>query len=317
MGSGERGASFPAVEIRVDALHKHFGPTIAVDDLTFTVRSGAVTGFIGPNGSGKSTTVRLMIGLDRPDTGRATFDGAPYASLTDPLRSIGVLLDAKAVHPRRSARNHLRTVAVTNGLSDHRVDEVLGLVGLSDVAGRRAGGFSLGMGQRLGLALALLGDPGVLILDEPANGLDPEGIVWIRKFMRHLADEGRTVFVSSHVLSELGQVVDDVVVIGKGRVLAAGTRDQVLGDLVESTVTAVSPDATRLGRLVAERGGRVDQADGSCIEMANIDAAVVGELAAAGGIVLHQLTTHEPSLEAAYLRLTEHQSEFRGGETPS
>jgi len=305
------------VEIQAEGLCKRFGRTLAVDGLTFAVRSGAVTGFIGPNGSGKSTTVRLMLGLDRPDTGRTTFDGMPYAAFRAPLRSVGVLLDAKAVHPRRSARDHLRTVAVTNGLSARRVDEVLGLVGLADVAGRRAGAFSLGMGQRLGLASALLGDPPVLILDEPANGLDPEGIVWIRQFMRYLADEGRTVFVSSHVLSELGQIVDDVVVIGKGRLLASGTREEVLGGAAESTVTVVSPDATRLAQLVAERGGRVDRSDGSQIELGGIEAPAVGELAAAEGIVLHELTPHEPSLEQAYLRLTGDEQEYRAGGTPS
>lgn len=305
------------MEIRAAGLTKRFGRVLAVDDLTFSVASGAVTGFIGPNGAGKSTTVRLMIGLDRSDGGGTTFDGEPYRSFDQPLRSVGVLLDAKALHPRRSARDHLRAVAITNGIAAARVDEVLGLVGLGDVAGRRAGGFSLGMGQRLGLALALLGDPPVLILDEPSNGLDPEGIVWIRKFMRFLADEGRTVFVSSHILSELGQIVDDIVVIGKGRLLASGTRAEVLGDSAASTVIVASPDAGRLAELVAERGGRVAEAEGPRLELAGIDAAVVGEVAAAAGIVLHELTPHEPSLEQAYLRLTGDEQEYRAPETRS
>jgi ABC-2 type transport system ATP-binding protein len=300
------------MEIRFEGLRKRFGRTAAVDDLSFAVRPGAVTGFVGPNGSGKSTTMRLALGLDRPDAGRVSFDGASYAQLTDPLRSVGALLEAKAVHPRRSARNHLRAIAATNRIPAARVDEVLALVGLADVAGRRAGGYSLGMGQRLGLALALLGDPPVLMLDEPANGLDPEGIVWIRRFVRFLADDGRTVLVSSHVLSELGQVVDDVVVIGTGRLLAAGTRTEVLGDA--AGVTVVSPDTDRLARLAVGRGARLERSHGSRLELVGIDAVAVGELAAANGVVLHELTPREPSLEQAFLRLTAGSQEFRAGE---
>jgi ABC-2 type transport system ATP-binding protein len=301
------------MEIRVEGLRKRFGRTVAVDGLSFAVRPGAVTGFVGPNGSGKSTTMRLALGLDRADAGRALFDGVPYARLPTPLRSVGALLEAKAVHPRRSARNHLRMVAVTNRLPVARVDEVLALVGLAEVAGRRAGGFSLGMGQRLGLAVALLGDPPVLILDEPANGLDPEGIIWIRRFVRFLADEGRTVLVSSHVLSELGQVVDDVVVIGRGRLLAAGTRAEVLGG-GEAAVTVVSPDADRLVPLATARGGRVERVDGTRLDLVGIGSVAIGELAAAHGMVLHELTPREPSLEQAFLRLTGETQEFRTGD---
>ena len=221
------------------------------------MQPGAVTGFVGPNGAGKSTTMRVMLALDRADAGQATFDGHRYRELRDPMRSVGALLDAKAVHPRRSARNHLRVFAATNRIPDARVDEVLGLVGLADVATRRAGGFSLGMGQRLGLALALLGDPPVVILDEPANGLDPEGILWIRTFMRYLADQGRSVFVSSHLLSELGQVVDQLIVIGRGRLLAAGSLHDVLGTGGRDVVTVVSPDATRLRELITAAGAEV------------------------------------------------------------
>ena len=302
------------MRIEVTGVSKRFGPAVAVDDLSFSVRPGAVTGFVGPNGAGKSTTMRVMLALDRPDSGRATFDGRPYRDLHEPMRAVGALLDAKAVHPRRSARNHLRMFAATNRIPDGRVDEVLGLVGLGDVATRRAGGFSLGMGQRLGLALALLGDPPVVILDEPANGLDPEGIIWIRTFMRYLADQGRTVFVSSHMLSELGQVVDELVVIGKGRLLASGSLHDVLGTGGRVAVTVVSPDAVRLAELVRARGATVTPDYGHRIDVSGLDARAVGELAAAHAIVLHELTPREPSLEDAFLRLTSDTQEFRAGE---
>ena len=301
------------MQIEVAGITKRFGSAVAVDDLSFSVRPGAVTGFVGPNGAGKSTTMRMMLALDRPDAGRATFDGLPYRQIRDPMRSVGALLDAKAVHPRRSARNHLRMYASSNGIPDSRVDEVIGLVGLADVASRRAGGFSLGMAQRLGLALALLGDPPVVILDEPANGLDPDGIIWIRTFMRYLADQGHSVFVSSHLLSELGQVVDDLVVIGRGRLLALGSLHDVLGTGGRDAVTVVSPDAVRLAELVRDRGVTVATDDSNRIEVAGLDAVAVGELAAAHGIVLHELTPREPSLEDAYLRLTSDSREFRAG----
>ena len=316
------------MQIEVAGITKRFGSSVAVDDLSFSVQPGAVTGFVGPNGAGKSTTMRVMLALDRADAGQATFDGHRYRELRDPMRSVGALLDAKAVHPRRSARNHLRMFAATNRIPDARVDEVLGLVGLADVATRRAGGFSLGMGQRLGLALALLGDPPVVILDEPANGLDPEGILWIRTFMRYLADQGRSVFVSSHLLSELGQVVDQLIVIGRGRLLAAGSLHDVLGTGGRDVVTVVSPDATRLRELIIAAGAEVVvevaaegvAAEGAAtgaperLEVTGLDAVAVGELAAAHGIVLHELTPHEPSLEDAFLRLTAETQEFRAGE---
>ncbi|MGZ8751908.1 MAG: ATP-binding cassette domain-containing protein [Acidimicrobiia bacterium] len=305
------------MRIEVTGISKRFGTAVAADDLSFSVRPGAVTGFVGPNGAGKSTTMRVMLALDRADAGRATFDGRPYRELREPMRAVGALLDAKAVHPRRSARNHLRMFAATNRIPDARVDEVLGLVGLGDVATRRAGGFSLGMGQRLGLALALLGDPPVLILDEPANGLDPEGIIWIRSFMRYLADQGRTVFVSSHVLSELGQVVDELIVIGKGRLLASGSLHDVLGTGERVAVTVVSPDAARLAELVRARGATVETGDGNRIDVTGLNAPAVGEIAAANAIALHELTPREPSLEDAFLRLTSDTQEFRAGETGS
>ncbi|MGZ8764359.1 MAG: ATP-binding cassette domain-containing protein [Acidimicrobiia bacterium] len=305
------------MQIEVTGISKRFRTAVAADDLSFSVRPGAVTGFVGPNGAGKSTTMRVMLALDRADAGRATFDGRPYRELREPMRAVGALLDAKAVHPRRSARNHLRMFAATNRIPDARVDEVLGLVGLGDVATRRAGGFSLGMGQRLGLALALLGDPPVLILDEPANGLDPEGIIWIRSFMRYLADQGRTVFVSSHVLSELGQVVDELIVIGKGRLLASGSLHDVLGTGERVAVTVVSPDAARLAELLRARGATVETGDGNRIDVTGLNAPAVGEIAAANAIALHELTPREPSLEDAFLRLTSDTQEFRAGETGS
>ncbi len=315
------------MQIEVAGISKRFGKSVAVDDLSFSVRPGSVTGFVGPNGAGKSTTMRVMLALDRPDAGQATFDGHPFRDLHDPMRSVGALLDAKAVHPRRSARNHLRMYAATNRIPDARVDEVLGLVGLADVASRRAGGFSLGMAQRLGLALALLGDPPVVILDEPANGLDPEGILWIRTFMRYLADQGRSVFVSSHLLSELGQVVDDLVVIGKGRLLAAGSLHDVLGTGSGQAVTVVTPDAPRLEQLivaavagaevVVDESHRDVTARSVRLDVRGVDAVTIGELAAANGIVLHELTPREPSLEDAFLRLTADTQEFRAGEAES
>ncbi len=320
------------MQIEVSGITKRFGSVLAVDGLSFSVRPGAVTGFVGPNGAGKSTTMRVMLALDRADSGQATFDGHRYRELADPMRSVGALLDAEGVHPRRSARNHLAMFAATNRIPDARVDEVLGLVGLADVATRRAGGFSLGMSQRLGLALALLGDQPVMILDEPANGLDPEGILWIRRSMRYLADQGRSVFVSSHLLSELGQVVDELVVIGKGRLLASGSLHDVLGTQGRPLVTVVSPDARRLGELIARTGAAVvvDDvgAEGGGVEgggageslrldVTGLDAASVGELAAANGIVLHELTPREPSLEDAFLRLTSKTQEFRAGEAGS
>ena len=227
--------------IEVKGLTKHYGPTKAVEDLTFSVKPGQVTGFLGPNGAGKSTTMRMILGLDRPTSGTATIQGQPYSELKNPLRTVGALLDAKWVHPNRSARAHLEWMAASNDIEKSRVDEVLRLVGLTDVANKKAGGFSLGMSQRLGLAGALLGDPQVLLFDEPVNGLDPEGILWIRRFMQRLASEGRTVLVSSHLLSEMAQTAEHLVVIGRGKLISDSTVQEFIDRSSESTVRVRSP----------------------------------------------------------------------------
>ncbi|HET8896690.1 MAG TPA: ATP-binding cassette domain-containing protein, partial [Protaetiibacter sp.] len=228
--------------IEATRLTKRYGAKTAVDDATFSVRPGMVTGFLGPNGAGKSTTMRMIVGLDRPTSGTVTIDGRPYSALEAPLREVGVLLDAKAVHPGRSARGHLRALAATHSIPSSRVDEVIGLTGLDAVAGKRVKGFSLGMGQRLGIAAALLGDPATLILDEPVNGLDPEGVIWVRKLARHLASEGRTVFLSSHLMSEMAQTADHIIVLGRGRVIAdAPVAEIVAGATGQSAVRVRSP----------------------------------------------------------------------------
>ncbi|MGL4339236.1 MAG: ABC transporter ATP-binding protein, partial [Rhodoglobus sp.] len=237
--------------IEVRELSKHYGAVKAVDDISFTVKPGIVTGFLGPNGAGKSTTMRLIVGLDRPSTGSATVNGAPYAAHRAPLREVGALLDAKAVHTGRSALNHLRALAATHAISRRRVDEVIALTGLESVARRRVGGFSLGMGQRLGIAAALLGDPATLILDEPVNGLDPEGVIWVRTLARSLASEGRTVFLSSHLMSEMAQTADHIIVLGRGRVIADAPVDDILSQSTGGSVRVRTPDSARLAELLA------------------------------------------------------------------
>jgi ABC-2 type transport system ATP-binding protein len=304
--------------IEVDRLSKRFGPVTAVDDLSFTVRPGRVTGFLGPNGAGKSTTMRVILGLDRPTAGRALVGGRRYDGLVRPLREVGSLLDASALHAGRTARDHLRSVAQSNGIGRPRVEEVLRLAGLEAVAGRRAGGFSLGMKQRLGIAAAMLGDPPVLMFDEPVNGLDPEGIHWIRGFLRELAADGRTVLVSSHLMSEMAQTADHLVIIGRGRLLA----DVPTAELIESStrhdVLLRSPRAAELAHLIAARGGTAtpqpatSQVDGALV-VTGLDAAAVGELAAANGIALHALVPRQASLEDAYLDLTGGSTDYRTG----
>ena len=289
--------------IVVEGLTKRYGATTAVDDLSFTVRTGCVTGFLGPNGSGKSTTMRCMIGLDRMHAGSATFDGRRYRELSNPLHEVGALLDAGNAHSGRSARNHLRWLAATNRLPASRADEVLEMVGLQQVAKKRVGQFSLGMKQRLGIASVLLGDPRVVILDEPANGLDPEGIRWIREMLKHLASQGRAVLVSSHLLSEMALIADELVVIGKGRLIAQCTVDQFIDQHAKKWVVVRSPQLPRLVDAASAAGHRVvTGADGA--EFHGVDAAVIGELAAANGIVLHQLATQTGSLEDAFLEVT-------------
>ncbi len=297
--------------ITVDHLTKHYGSTLAVDDLSFTLQPGIVTGFLGPNGSGKSTTMRMMLDLDHPERGEVRIDGRAYGQLRWPLREIGGLLEAKSVHPGRSAYNHLLVLAQSNAIPKRRVEEVLGLVGLTSVAGKRAGTFSLGMSQRLGMAAALLGDPAVLLFDEPVNGLDPEGIRWVRLLLRHLASEGRTVFVSSHLMSEMALTADHVVVIGKGRLIA----DTPMRDFVsERSAVRVRVRSPRLDELVAmlrdRRGVSIEMSDGTA-EITGVPAPEIGDLAASRGIAVHELTPVTVSLEEAFMDITEDSAEFR------
>ncbi|MGU3501382.1 ABC transporter ATP-binding protein [Mycobacterium sp. C31M] len=287
-------------------LTKSYGRTRAVDGLTCTIRPGVVTGFLGPNGAGKSTTMRMIVGLDRPSAGSVTVAGKRYRELKHPLRTVGALLDARQVHPNRTAQAHLRWIAATNRIAQARVDAVLGQVGLSDAAGRRAGSFSLGMMQRLGIAAALLGDPPVLLFDEPVNGLDPEGIRWIRTLMRDLAAEGRTVLVSSHLLAEMANTADELVVIGRGRLITASSMAEFLRR--DSEVRVRSPQLDELARLLpqARRDGDALLVEGS--------TEAIGELAAAHGIVLHELSARQTSLEEAYLGLTNDAVQYRAGD---
>ena len=301
--------------IEAHHLTKRYGDRTAVEDLSFTVHSGRVTGFLGPNGAGKSTTMRLLLGLDRPDSGDATIDGAHYPDLPRPLTAVGALLEARAVHPGRSAYHHLLFLAQTQGLGRRRVDEVLARVGLTEVAGRRAGDFSLGMGQRLGIAAALLGNPEILLLDEPVNGLDPEGVLWIRNLMKSLAAEGRTVLVSSHLMNEMAVTADHLVVIGRGRLIADCSTAEFIARNTPNTVLVHSPDAGRLAELLTGHGGTVTRADADGLTVANLDAARIGELAAAEGLVLHQLTPNQGSLEQAFMDLTHDSVEYLAGVT--
>jgi ABC-2 type transport system ATP-binding protein len=297
--------------IEARGLTKRYGATVAVDGLSFDVKPGRVTGFLGPNGAGKTTTMRCVLGLDRPNAGTVTVAGKRYADYRFPLYEVGALLDAKAVHGGRRAREHLLCLAQSNRIPRRRVDEVLELVGLSDVARRRIGTFSLGMSQRLGIAAALLGDPEVLMFDEPVNGLDPEGIVWIRTLFRSLADDGRTVFVSSHLMSEMALTADHLIVIGRGKLIA----DEPLADLLSRGVGRVrvsSPELPRLTALIREQGGRVDGATDGPLVVEDLAAPAIGEIAARNGIVLHELTPEHASLEETFFELTDDSVEFHG-----
>jgi ABC-2 type transport system ATP-binding protein len=298
--------------IEIKGLTKTFGRTRAVDDLTFSIEPGAVTGFLGPNGAGKSTTMRLILGLDHPSMGSATIHGRAYHQLAEPLRTVGALLEARQLHPNRSAHAHLRWIAASNRLSAKRVDEVLGIVGLIDVAGRKAGTFSLGMAQRLGIAAALLGDPPVLMFDEPVNGLDPEGIHWVRTFMRSLAAEGRTVFVSSHLLAEMANTADRLVVIGRGRLITSTTMNDFLSRSGADSVQVRSPQQDKLVDALTAAGLQV-QADGATLVVHGTAIEKVGDLAAQHGITLHELSSRQDSLEEAYLKLTDDAVEYRAG----
>jgi ABC-2 type transport system ATP-binding protein len=288
--------------IEVEGLTKRFGSTLAVDDLTFTVRPGTITGFLGPNGAGKSTTMRAVLGLVRPTSGRTAVLGKPYHALDDPMRTVGVLLETFDAHPGRSGRNHLRVLAVAGGIPRSRVDEVLGMVDMTTAAKRRVKGYSLGMRQRLGLAAALLGDPEVLVLDEPANGLDPQGIRWLRDFLRSLAAEGRTILISSHVLSEVAQTVDDVVIVHRGRLIRHAAMSEVDAMAAGST-TVRSPEAGRLAELLGAQGIAVPVVEAARLAV-GAPPERVGEIAAANGVVLHELTVERATLEEVFLELT-------------
>ncbi|MEV6317507.1 ATP-binding cassette domain-containing protein [Streptomyces sp. NPDC051776] len=292
-------------------LTKFYGGKGAVEDLSFTVRPGRVTGFLGPNGAGKSTTMRLFLGLDRADAGRALVQGRPFHALRYPLREVGAVLDSKAVHPGRTAYGHLLGLASSNGITRRRVDEVLEITGLTSVARQRVGGFSLGMGQRLGIATALLGDPPVLLLDEPVNGLDPEGVRWIRNLMKALAAEGRTVFVSSHLMSEMEVTADHLVVIGRGRLIA----DAGVGDFIEAgsqgTVKVRSPQAIQLAARLREAGGQVTADVEGALLVNGLESAHIASIASRCGAEVHELSPQRASLETAFMERTEHSVEYR------
>jgi ABC-2 type transport system ATP-binding protein len=293
--------------IEVTSLTKRYGETVAVDDLSFTVRPGIVTGFLGPNGAGKSTTMRVILGLDNPSRGRATVNGHPLAEHAAPLTELGALLEAKAVHPQRSARNHLRALAATTGIPDRRVDEVLGIVGLDKVADRAAGGFSLGMGQRLGIASALLGDPETIMLDEPVNGLDPEGILWIRNLLKELAAEGRTVFVSSHLMSEMALTAEHFIIIGRGRLIVDVPAGELAAMGPERQVLVRTPDGDRLRQVLAADGVQVtgDGERPDVFYVVGMESDAIGRRLLDGGVELHELTPQQESLEEIFMGLTQ------------
>ena len=297
--------------IEVRDLCKSYGDKVAVDHLTFTVEPGTVTGFLGPNGAGKSTTMRLILGLDRPTSGSATIDGTRYADLARPLCRVGALLEAGAVHPGRSAYNHLLYLAQTQAIPARRVAEVLDLVGLHDVAHDRVGSFSLGMGQRLGIASALLGDPGVLILDEPVNGLDPDGIFWFRNLIRSLAAQGRTVLVSSHLMSEMAQTADQLVVIGRGRLVAQSSTQEFIARNSDQSVRVKAVEIVALRALLEAAGGHCTLGDG-VLTVQLLDAEHIGEIAGRAGLVLHELSPQRASLEEAFMERTHDSREYGG-----
>jgi ABC-2 type transport system ATP-binding protein len=302
---------FAPLRVEVSGLSKSFGSVRAVDNLSFTVEPGSVTGFLGPNGAGKTTTLRMLLGLETPDAGQATFDGKRYAELAEPVRTVGAVLET-AFHPARSGRNHLRVYCRAAGLPTSRADEVLGQVGLTDAGDRRAGGYSLGMRQRLALATALLGDPPVLVLDEPANGLDPEGIQWLRGFLQHLAHaDGRTVLVSSHLLAEMEQTTDRVVIIGAGRLVREGSIAELrVGADGAGTVLARSPEVHRLAEVLRADGHPVQSEDGDSLTVTGIATADVGRYAFGAHIELHELRSLSNGLEDIYFRLTAGQGQF-------
>lgn len=286
------------------SLRKTFGSTVAVDDLSFRAEPGRVTGFLGPNGSGKSTTLRMALGVDRPDSGAVTVNGRRYADHRHPLREVGALLEAKAMHPSRSARDHLRWLAASNDIPSRRVNEVLELTGLEQVARKRTRSFSLGMAQRLGVAAALIGDPGVLVLDEPVNGLDPEGILWIRTLMRRLADEGRTVLVSSHLMSEMALTADHILVIGRGRLIADAPVQDLVAQSTDGSLRLVTPDSTAFGELLTGAGATIRVEADDALHVIGVTSQQVGELARDHRLAIYELVPERASLEEAFMALT-------------
>jgi ABC-2 type transport system ATP-binding protein len=303
--------------IEVKGVTKRYKETVAVDDLSFEVREGVVTGFLGPNGSGKSTTMRMIMGLDAPDRGAATINTRLYHDLGRPLREVGALLEAKAIHPGRSAFNHLWYLAQSNDIARSRVGEVLEMVGLSAVANRRVGKFSMGMGQRLGIAAALLGDPGVLLFDEPINGLDPEGILWVRNLLKGLANEGRTVFVSSHLMSEMALTADQLVVIGRGRLISSGSVSDFIAESSGQFVRVRSPRGEDLATMLRTRGAIVTLEDDGALSVSGLSAEVIGTSAGEAGIYLYELSPQMASLEEAFMELTRDSVEYHGHENHS
>jgi ABC-2 type transport system ATP-binding protein len=298
--------------IEARGLTKRYGDKLAVDDLSFAVRPGVVTGFLGPNGSGKSTTMRLIMGLDAANAGDVTVNGRRYHDLPWPLHEVGALLDAKAIHPGRSARGHLQMLAASNHIPLRRVEEVLELVGLSSVARQRAGKFSLGMGQRLGIAAALLGDPGVLLFDEPVNGLDPDGIRWVRNLLKALARDGRIVFVSSHLMSEMALTADEVVIIGKGRLIAQLPIAAVLAQSSQRLVRVRSPHLDALRTALDAHGATTTLEDDGSLSVRGLEASAIGDIAASVPAALHELATQSGTLEEAFMELTEDSTEYHG-----
>jgi ABC-2 type transport system ATP-binding protein len=297
--------------IEAIGLTKRYGATVAVDELSFTVPPGQVTGFLGPNGAGKSTAMRLILGLDAPTGGSVTVNGRPYVDYDRPLLQVGALLEATATHGGRSAYNHLLSLALSNGLGRTRVLEVLDQVGLRGVAGKRAGGFSLGMAQRLGIAAALLGDPPVLLFDEPVNGLDPEGVRWIRTLVKSLAAEGRTVLLSSHLMSEMAITADRLIIIGRGRLLAETTVDDLLASSNGDFVRVRSPQSAALARLLKARGATVERQPDKVLHVKGITSKVVGQIATANGVTLSELSARQPTLEETYMELTRDAVDYR------
>jgi ABC-2 type transport system ATP-binding protein len=299
--------------IHAEALTRRYGAKKAVDDIGFTVKPGLVTGFLGPNGAGKSTTMRMIVGLDRPTHGSVTVNGKAYAEHRAPLREVGALLDAKAIHTGRSAYDHLLAMGATHRIGKARVREVIGMTGLESVAGKRVGGFSLGMGQRLGIAVALLGDPATLILDEPVNGLDPDGVMWVRRLARELAAEGRTVFLSSHLMSEMALTADHLIVLGRGRIIADAPVAEILAASTRTAVRLRSPHAEQLARLLQGPDVTVSSLEPGVLSVTGLSATTIGDVAGVAGIHLHELTPTGASLEEAYMDLTRDDVEYHAG----